>query len=327
MSVAKKEYDVIIIGAGPIGLASAIEAKKNKFSCLILEKGCLVNSIYNYPTNMTFFSTSERLEIGEVPFISHGVKPTRTEALEYYRRVKDSWKINVNTYEKATHITRDNGSFNIKSDKGNYTSSYLIVATGFFDFPNLMNIPGEELDKVKHYYTEPHPYAYQNLVVIGGGNSAVDVALETYRRGANVTLIVRDNGLEDNVKYWVRPDIENRINEGEITAHFNSKVVEIKSYSVIIETPNDKIEIENDFVLAMTGYQPDFDLLKQMEIDFIDDENRIPIFDDKNYETNISKLFLAGVVCGGMQTGKWFIENSREHAPKIFERIKEYHNS
>jgi thioredoxin reductase (NADPH) len=276
---------------------------------------------------MTFFSTSERLEIGEVPFISHGVKPTRTEALEYYRRVKDSWNLNVNTYEKVSDFARDNGYFKVKTDKGNYKSTYLIVATGFFDYPNLINIPGEDLDKVKHYYTEPHPYAYQKVVVIGGGNSAVDVALETYRRGADVTLVVRGNGLEDNVKYWVRPDIENRINESEIKAYFNSKVVEIKEYCVIIETPNGEIEIENDFVLAMTGYQPDFNLLKQMGVDFGNDEYRIPIYDKKNYETNIKKLFLAGVVCGGMLTGKWFIENSREHPIRIFERINEYHNS
>ncbi len=327
MEAVQKEYDVIIIGAGPIGLASAIEAEKNGMNYLVIEKGCLVNSIYNYPTNMTFFSTSERLEIGDVPFISHGVKPTRTEALEYYRRVKDSWKLNVNTYEKVTKVKIDSGSFNIQSDKGNYKSAYLIVATGFFDYPNLMNIPGENLDKVKHYYIEPHPYAYQDIVVIGGGNSAVDVALETYRRGANVTLVVRGGELEDNVKYWVRPDIENRISEGEIKAYFYSSVQEIKENNVIIKSSNGKVEIKNDFVLAMTGYQPDFNFLKQMGIDLGEDDKQIPAFHPENYETNINKLFLAGVVCGGMQTGKWFIENSREHAPKIFERIREYQNS
>ncbi len=327
MEAVQKEYDVIIIGAGPIGLASAIEAEKNGMNYLVIEKGCLVNSIYNYPTNMTFFSTSERLEIGDVPFISHGVKPTRTEALEYYRRVKDSWKLNVNTYEKVNGVKIDSGSFNIQSDKGNYKSAYLIVATGFFDYPNLMNIPGENLDKVKHYYIEPHPYAYQDIVVIGGGNSAVDVALETYRRGANVTLVVRGGELEDNVKYWVRPDIENRISEGEIKAYFYSSVQEIKENNVIIKSSNGKVEIKNDFVLAMTGYQPDFNFLKQMGIDLGEDDKQIPAFHPENYETNINKLFLAGVVCGGMQTGKWFIENSREHAPKIFERIREYQNS
>ena len=182
----KKYYDVIIVGAGPIGLACAIEAVKRNLSYIVIEKGCLVNSIFNYPTNMTFFSTSERLEIGDVPFISHGVKPTRTEALEYYRRVKDSWKLNVVTYEAVKNIVNNEDLFYVETSKENYYSKYIIIATGFFDFPNLMNIPGEELEKVKHYYVEPHPFAYQNILVIGGGNSAVDVALETYRRGANV---------------------------------------------------------------------------------------------------------------------------------------------
>lgn len=324
MKVVPKEYDVIIIGAGPIGLACAIEAKQNKLSHLIIEKGCLVNSIYKYPTNMTFFSTSERLEIGKVPFISHGVKPTRSEALEYYRRVKDAWELNVNTYEKVIEVKTDTNYFNVNSNKRNYKSIYLIVATGFFDFPNLMNIPGEDLDKVKHYYTEPHPYAYQNIVVVGGGNSAVDVALETYRRGAKVTLIVRDNKLEDNVKYWVKPDIENRINEGEISAYFQSSLKEIKEKSVVIKTQHGEIEIDNDFVLAMTGYKPNFAFLKKIGVRIDSNNYNIPFYDPANYETNVKKIFLAGVVCGGMQTSKWFIENSREHAQKIFEKIMTY---
>lgn len=324
MKVVPKEYDVIIIGAGPIGLACAIEAKQNKLSHLIIEKGCLVNSIYKYPTNMTFFSTSERLEIGKVPFISHGVKPTRSEALEYYRRVKDAWELNVNTYEKVIEVKTDTNYFNVNSNKRNYKSIYLIVATGFFDFPNLMNIPGEDLDKVKHYYTEPHPYAYQNIVVVGGGNSAVDVALETYRRGAKVTLIVRDNKLEDNVKYWVKPDIENRINEGEISAYFQSSLKEIKEKSVVIKTQHGEIEIDNDFVLAMTGYKPNFAFLKKIGVRIDSNNYNIPFYDPANYETNVKKIFLAGVVCGGMQTSKWFIENSRDHAQKIFEKIMTY---
>lgn len=324
MKVVPKEYDVIIIGAGPIGLACAIEAKQNKLSHLIIEKGCLVNSIYKYPTNMTFFSTSERLEIGKVPFISHGVKPTRSEALEYYRRVKDAWELNVNTYEKVIEVKTDTNYFNVNSNKRNYKSIYLIVATGFFDFPNLMNIPGEDLDKVKHYYTEPHPYAYQNILVVGGGNSAVDVALETYRRGAKVTLIVRDNKLEDNVKYWVKPDIENRINEGEISAYFQSSLKEIKEKSVVIKTQHGEIEIDNDFVLAMTGYKPNFAFLKKIGVRIDSNNYNIPFYDPANYETNVKKIFLAGVVCGGMQTSKWFIENSRDHAQKIFEKIMTY---
>lgn len=317
-----KEFDVIIIGAGPIGLACAIEANKRKLSHLVLEKGCLVNSLFNYPTNMTFFSTSERLEIGEVPFISHGVKPTRTEALEYYRRVKDSWNLNVKTYEKVESVKNVNDNFCVRSEKATYTSKYLIISTGFFDFPNLINVPGEELDKVRHYYIEPHPYAYQNIIVIGGGNSAVDVALETYRRGANVTLVSRNSKLEENVKYWVRPDIENRIAEGEIKSYFKSYIKEIKSDEVVLETPSGTVNIKNDFVLAMTGYKPDFDFLKSVGIDFGSDEEQIPKYNSETYETNIERLFLAGVVCGGMKTGKWFIENSRVHAPMIFDRIK-----
>lgn len=326
MDTQLNEYDVIIIGAGPIGLACAIEAKKNKLNHLVIEKGCLVNSIFNYPINMTFFSTSERLEIGGVPFISHGVKPTRTEALEYYRRVKDSCNLNVNTYEKVISVIKSDSSFNIETKIGNYKAKYLIVATGFFDFPNLMKVPGEKLEKVKHYYTEPHPYAYQNIIVIGGGNSAVDVALETYRRGANVTLVIRNNQLEDNVKYWVRPDIENRIKNGEIKAYFNSNIKEITIDEVIINTPERELNIKNDFVLAMTGYQPDFSFLKKIGIEFDERNKFVPIYNSNNYETSVDRLFLAGVVCGGMQTSKWFIENSIEHAPRIIERIKEYEN-
>ncbi|MDX1699994.1 MAG: YpdA family putative bacillithiol disulfide reductase [Melioribacteraceae bacterium] len=318
------DYDIIIVGAGPIGLACAIEAKSKGFKHLVIEKGCLVNSLYNYPTNMTFFSTSERLEIGDVPFISHGVKPTRTEALEYYRRVKDSWQLNVKTYEEVESISNSGEIFVIKTVKAEYTSKYAIISTGFFDYPNLMNIPGEELPKVRHYYTEPHPYAYQNIVVIGGGNSAVDVALETYRRGANVTLVIRDDKLEKNVKYWVRPDIENRIKEGEIKAYFNSTVKEIKPNEIVIETPEGIKIIKNDFVLAMTGYHPDFDFLESTGIALSNDNEKIPIFDPETYESNVAKLFLAGVVCGGMKTGAWFIENARIHAPKIFDRIKQY---
>ena len=318
------DYDIIIVGAGPIGLACAIEAKSKGFKHLVIEKGCLVNSLYNYPTNMTFFSTSERLEIGDVPFISHGVKPTRTEALEYYIRVKDSWQLNVKTYEEVESISNSGEIFVIKTVKADYKSKYAIISTGFFDYPNLMNIPGEELPKVRHYYTEPHPYAYQNIVVIGGGNSAVDVALETYRRGANVTLVIRDDKLEKNVKYWVRPDIENRIKEGEIKAYFNSTVKEIKPNEIVIETPEGIKIIKNDFVLAMTGYHPDFDFLESTGIALSNDNEKIPIFDPETYESNVAKLFLAGVVCGGMKTGAWFIENARIHAPKIFDRIKQY---
>ncbi|MFH1194350.1 MAG: YpdA family putative bacillithiol disulfide reductase [bacterium] len=315
-------YDVIIIGAGPIGLACGIHAAKLKLSHLIVEKGCIVNSIYQYPTNMTFFSTSEKLEIGDVPFISHGVKPTRTEALEYYRRVKESWKLNVNTYEKVISISGKKGKFSVETEKGEYQSKNIIIASGFFDFPNLLNIPGEELPKVKHYYDEPHPYAGQKVIVVGGGNSAVDVALETFRRGAEVTMVVRESKLKGGIKYWVKPDIKNRIVEGSIKAYFKSVIKEIRSDEVDIQTPKQLITVKNDFVLAMTGYHPDYSLLKQAGVKISDDKSFEPVYNSETFETNVKGVFLAGVVCGGINTSKWFIENSREHAEKIFNHLK-----
>ncbi|MBN8545446.1 MAG: YpdA family putative bacillithiol disulfide reductase [Ignavibacteria bacterium] len=315
-------YDVLIIGAGPIGLACAIEAKRNGLTYKVIEKGCLVNSIFNYPVNMTFFSTSERLEIGEVPFISHGTKPTRSEALEYYRRVAESWKLDINLYERVSGVSGTIGNFTVSSDRGVYASKIVIVSTGFFDFPNLMNIPGEELPKVKHYYDDPHLYANMDIVVIGGGNSAVDVALETFRKGARVTMVVKNPEIDKGVKYWVRPDIENRIKDGSIISYFNSSVVEIKPESVIISTPDGEKEIKNDFVLAMTGYRPDYDFLTQIGIATLDPVTMEPQYDNTTFQTNIPGIFLAGVVCCGQETRKWFIENSRYHATNIFEYIK-----
>jgi thioredoxin reductase (NADPH) len=316
------KYDVIIIGAGPIGLAAGIEAKKRNLSHLIIEKGCIVNSIYHYPTNMVFFSTSERLEIGGVPFISHGNKPTRREALEYYRRVASSWKLNIHTYEKVEKVHSLNDGFKLSTDKSNYQADNVIVSTGFFDYPNSMDVKGEELEKVKHYYDEPHPYAYQKVLVVGGGNSGVDVALETFRAGAEVTLVLNKDKLEDNVKYWVRPDIENRIKEGSIKAYYNSNVKEIREKEVDILTPNGLVTLENDFVLAMTGYQPDFDFLNKVGIDLTEGNKRIPYHNEETFETNIKGIYLAGVVCGGMDTGRWFIENSRYHVQNIFDNIE-----
>lgn len=316
------KYDVLIIGAGPIGLACAIEAKRNGLTYKVIEKGCLVNSIFNYPVNMTFFSTSERLEIGEVPFISHGTKPTRSEALEYYRRVAESWKLDINLYERVSNVSGTIGDFTVKTDKGVYASRVVIVSTGFYDFPNLMNIPGEELPKVKHYYDDPHLYANMDVVVIGGGNSAVDVALETFRKGARVSMVVKNQEIDKCVKYWVRPDIENRIKDGSIISYFNSSVVEIKPESVIISTPDGEKEIKNDFVLAMTGYRPDYDFLTRIGIATIDPVTMEPQYDNTTFQTNIPGIFLAGVVCCGQETRKWFIENSRYHATNIFVYIK-----
>lgn len=317
-----KAYDVIIIGAGPIGLTCGIEASKRKFSYLILEKGCLVNSLFHYPTNMTFFSTSDRLEIGEIPFVSHGDKPTRREALEYYRRVTDSWKLNVHTYEKVTEIKRNDQSFVVQTEKDKYSANNVIIAIGFYDHPNMLNIPGEDLPKVKHYFTEAHPYAYLNVAIIGGGNSAVDVAIETFRRKSKVTMIVRESKLKESVKYWVKPDIENRIKEGSIKALFNSEVKEIRENEIDVQTPFGMMTIKNDFLFAMTGYKPDYGFLTKAGVRLSGDQMRVPLFNPDTFETNIVGLYLAGVVCGGMETNKWFIENSRDHAEKIFTHIQ-----
>ncbi|NWF91047.1 MAG: YpdA family putative bacillithiol disulfide reductase [Ignavibacteriaceae bacterium] len=317
-----KLYDVLIVGAGPIGISCGIEAVKNKISHCIIEKGCLVNSIFNYPTNMTFFSTSDRLEIGDVPFVSHSDKPTRREALEYFRRVTNSWKLNVNTFETVNKIERHDGLFTVTTNKQKYLVKFVIIATGYYDNPNLLNVPGEELPKVKHYFDEAHPYVYKNVLVVGGGNSAVDVALETFRKGSEVTMVVKEKSLKEGVKYWVRPDIENRIKEGTIKAFFKSEILKIEEENVEIKTPDEIISLPNDFVFAMTGYHSDFNLLKSFGVSLTNDDQMIPIYNADTLESNIKNLFLAGVVLCGMETSKWFIENSRDHALKIFEVIK-----
>jgi thioredoxin reductase (NADPH) len=316
-----KKYKLVIIGAGPIGLACGIEAEKLNIDYLIIEKGCLVNSLFHYPTNMVYFSTSDRLEIGDVPFVSHGDKPTRRESLEYYRRVADAWKLKINTYEKVETIEQSGNEFKVITNKEIYSSSKIIIATGFYDHPNYLNIPGEDKPKVKHYFDEAHPYAYLKLVVIGGGNSGVDVALETFRRGSEVTMVIREPNLKEGVKYWVRPDIENRIKEGSIKAFFNSELTEIRDDEVNIKTPEGKVTIKNDFVFAMTGYHPDYTFLKNVGIKISEDERQIPQFNEKTFETNIPGIYLVGVVCGGMDTGKWFIENARYQAVEILKDI------
>ncbi|MBA4053183.1 MAG: hypothetical protein C0490_00580 [Marivirga sp.] len=316
------EYDLIIVGAGPIGLACGIEAKKAGLSYLIIEKGCLVNSLFHYPLNMTFFSTSERLEIGGVPFISHGPKPNRMESLEYYRRVCMSWDLSIKFYEEVTSIKTEAGIHSVKTSKGSYSSSYVILALGFYDIPFLLNVPGEDLPKVKHYYDEPHPYFGQKVIVVGASNSAVDVALETYRKGSYVTMVIREPAIADSVKYWVRPDIDNRIKEGSIKAYFQSDIISIDTTSVKIKTQEGVKELENDFVLAMTGYQPPFDFMKACGLTFNNDAYHTPVYDEFTMETNVPDMYLAGVVCGGLKTNKWFIENSRVHATQIIETLK-----
>lgn len=315
------EADVIIIGAGPIGLACGIACRKNNIRYEIIEKGALVNSLFNYPLNMTFFSTSERLEIGDVPFISHHPKPTRDEALEYYRRVSMHWKLNTRLYEQVLSLNKADEIFEVVTSKNKYLGRAVIIATGFYDIPNLMNIPGESLPKVHHYYKEPHNYYGQKLVVVGASNSAVDVALETWRKGAEVTMVIREAEIGANVKYWVKPDILNRIRDAEIKAWFHSSLMAIREAEVDIQTPDGVVTIANDFVLAMTGYLPDFTFLKKAGVQIATDEMNTPVHNTETMETNVSGLYLAGVICGGLQTNKWFIENSRVHADKIIAHL------
>ncbi|MBD3905722.1 YpdA family putative bacillithiol disulfide reductase [Chryseobacterium sp. Ch-15] len=313
--------DILIIGAGPIGLNCALEAKKNNLNYLIIEKGTIVNSLYNYPLYMKFFSTADKLEIAEIPFISAAPKPGRQEALEYYQGIARQKNININLYEKVLKVSKNGEIFEIQTSKSKYTAKNVIISTGFYDIPNLMNIPGENLEKVKHYYTEPYPFTKQKIVVIGSSNSSVDAALETYRKGAEVTMIIRNSEISSNVKYWVKPDIENRIAEGSIKAHFGSELIEIEENSVIFKDEQGKInEIENDFVLAMTGYLPDFDFLKNSGID-LQGECLNPVYNPETMETTVPNLYLAGVVCGGKDTHLWFIENSRIHAEMIMKSI------
>ena len=313
--------DVLIIGGGPIGIACGLEAKKMGLSYLIVEKGPIVNSLFNYPVNMQFFSSSERLEIDEIPFISKEAKPKRDEALEYYRRIVTSNELQIHLFEKVLDVKKKGDHFEIESEKQNYTARNVVVATGFYDLPNLLNVPGEDLPKVSHYYKDPHFYASRKLAVIGASNSAVDAALECWRKGAEVTMIIREPEIGRRVKYWVRPDILNRIKEGSITAYYNSNVTNITKDEVIFQTPEGEKRIENHFVLALTGYMPNFDFLEQLGIRLSEDENRFPEYDEATMETNVPGMYLAGVICGGMETHKWFIENSRVHAKIIMEAI------
>jgi len=318
--------DILIIGAGPIGLNCALEAKKNNLNYLIIEKGTIVNSLYNYPLYMKFFSTADKLEIAEIPFISAAPKPGRQEALEYYQGIARQKNLNINLYEKVLNVSKEEDVFKIETSKSKYLAKNVIISTGFYDIPNMMKIPGEDLPKVKHYYTEPYPFARQKIVVVGSSNSSVDAALETYRKGAEVTMIIRNSEISSNVKYWVKPDIENRISEGSIKAYFNAELVEIKEDSVVFKNENrDRIEIENYFVLAMTGYLPDFNFLKTSGIE-LQEKCLNPVYNPQTMETNIPNLYLAGVVCGGKDTHLWFIENSRIHAEMIITEIIKKNN-
>jgi thioredoxin reductase (NADPH) len=326
--------DILIIGAGPIGLACGLAAKRAGLSYEIVEKGTLVNSLYNYPANMSFFSTSDRLEIGDVPFVSANAKPTRSEAMEYYRRVAEANQLNINLFEAVESVKngiytegssseqKDTGVYTVTTSKRQYLAKNIILSCGFYDIPTKLNIVGEDLPKVTHYYKEPHFYYKQNVVVVGANNSAADAALETYRKGANVTMIIRGSEVGSRVKYWTRPDIVNRIAEGSIKAYFNSKLHKILKDKVIIETPEGRVKIDNDFVIAATGYQPNFSFLEKIGIELSQDGKFYPKYDPTTQETNLKGIYLAGVVCGGMDTHVWFIENSRIHAETIIGQIK-----
>lgn len=316
-----ERLDLVIIGGGPIGIACGLEAKKNGLSYLILEKGPIVNSLFNYPSNMQFFSSSEKLEIDEIPFISKEAKPKRDEALEYYRRIVTSNKLNINLFEKVEKLENTGHQFAVQTTKNNYTAANVIIATGFYDIPNTLDVPGESLEKVSHYYNNPHYYAGQKLAIVGASNSAVDAALECYRKGAEVSLIIRGPEVGERVKYWVRPDIINRIEEGSITAYFNTTVSSITRDEITIITPKGIETLKNNFVLALTGYKPNFEFLEKLGVHLSDDEKKLPEYNPETMESNVDGLYLAGVICGGMETHKWFIENSRIHAKMIIRDI------
>lgn len=313
--------DVAIIGAGPVGLACAIEAKSEGLKPLIIEKGALANSLVGYPTNMEFFSTPELIEIGNHPFATTAYKPTREEAIEYYRRVAETENLPVRLYERAQRVEGDQGNFTVVTNKDRIRAAHVIVAIGFFDHPNLLEVPGEDLPKVTHYYKEPYPYAGQKVAVIGARNSAAKAALDCYRHGASVSLIVRTPDLSDKIKYWILPDLRNRVREGSIDAYFSATVTEIREDAVVMMTAQGEVELDNDWVIAMTGYHPDYSFLEALQITLGDDAFRTPLFDEATFETSRAGIYLAGTVCGGYQTNRWFIENGRFHAEQIMKHI------
>jgi thioredoxin reductase (NADPH) len=316
-------YDLIIIGGGPTGINCAIEASKRGLNYLVIEKGVLVNSLYNFPINMTFFSTAGKLEIADIPFIAHGDKPTRREALEYYRRLCEAFKLKINTYETVLNMTAtDEGFYEIKTNNRTYLTHSVVAATGFYDTPRELNVQGEELPKVKHFYDDAHPYVGKKVLIVGAANSACDVALETYYKGAEVTMAIRGPEIYPKVKYWIRPNIENRIKEGSIQAYFNTTVKNIEQNTVTLETPDGLITIKNDFVLAMTGYKPNYPLLKSLQLPFSNDEKQIPLHNLETLETPLPNVYIAGVLAAGLLTSKLFIENTRHHGTIVAENIK-----
>ena len=321
MTAQSNSFDVLAIGAGPTGMASAIEARRAGFSAVLVDKGCLVNSLFHYPANMVFFTTPELLEIGDIPFTTAHQKPTRNEALEYYRNVAEHYDLDVRQYQNVTKVEGRDGNFRVHTTDRNgksheYLARKIVVATGYYDLPNYMRVPGEELSKVMHYYTEPHPYYDTDVLIVGAKNSAAIAALELWRRGARVTLVHHGPGIHKNVKYWIKPDIENRIANGEVKAHFNSCVLEIQPESVRIRTPESEKTLKNDFVFALTGYHPDYDFLRGLGIELTEPEKR-PVCDPRTFESNVPGIYVAGVIVAGSRTSEIFIENGRFHGRQI----------
>jgi thioredoxin reductase (NADPH) len=316
-----------VIGAGPTGLACAIEAQKIGLKVIVVDKGCLVNSLFHYPANMTFFTTPELLEIGEIPFATANMKPTRQEALEYYRKVADHYQLHVAQYTWVKTVIGEDDNFRVTATDRHggihdFRTRKVIVATGYYDLPNLMNIPGEDLPKVHHYYHEPHPYYQSDVLVIGGKNSAAIAALELWRHGARVTLVHHEREMHRHVKYWIKPDIENRIKNGEIIAHFRSRVTEIGEDYVVVSTPDGTVRLENDFVFALTGYHPDFDFLQSVGIELSTEQCR-PVCDPETLESNVPGIYVAGVIVAGSMTNEIFIENGRFHGKLIAKHLKQ----
>jgi thioredoxin reductase (NADPH) len=320
-------HDVLVIGAGPTGLACAIDAQLAGYSVLLIDKGCLCNSLFHYPANMTFFTTPELLEIGSMPFSSPNQKPTRAEALEYYRKVAEHYRLNVLPYHNVDSVSGADGEFTVHTtDRFRRATTHrarkLIVATGYYDLPNYLGIPGEDLPKVLHYYDEPHPYFGLNVLVIGGKNSAAIAALDLWRHGAKVTLVHRGAALHRHIKYWIKPDIENRIKNGEVAAYLSSTVESISEDSVTLATPKGQIKLPNDFVFALTGYHPDFGFIESLGVTLDEANDRCPICDPATLESNVPGIYLAGVIVAGERTNEIFIENGRFHGKLIADSLR-----